>query len=190
MRFRTKAANDPSLRWDIQHLDLWLKCFPGMSPLANHWPCNHCGGTTHYPINCLFCSSPSRAPRGPQPATPNHQQQANQVCRDFNRSNYYRDSCKFPHRCEICAGTHPTKSCLAKGYPVLVKPPLRLFILKCKLCNYHDIVFVGQLIDNLQQGCKIGYTGPQFTYLAPNLKSASQQTEVIDTTLREECEAG
>ena len=29
MRFRTKAANDPSLRWDIRDLDLWLECFPG-----------------------------------------------------------------------------------------------------------------------------------------------------------------
>ena len=35
MRLRTKAANDPSLRWDIRDLDLWLECFPGMSPQAN-----------------------------------------------------------------------------------------------------------------------------------------------------------
>ena len=117
MRFRTKAANDPSLRWDIRDLDLWLECFPGISPQANRWPCNHCGGTTHYPINCPFRSSPSRTPGGPQPTPANHQQRANQVCRDFNRSNCYRDSCKFPHRCEICAGTHPTKNCLAKGQP-------------------------------------------------------------------------
>ena len=117
MRFRTKAANDPSLRWDIRDLDLWLECFPGTSSQTNCWPCNHCGGTTHYPINCPFRSSPSRAPGEPQPATPNHQQRANQVCRDFNRSNCYRGNCKFPHRCEICAGTHPAKSCLAKGQP-------------------------------------------------------------------------
>ena len=117
MRFRTKAANDPSLRWDIRDLDLWLECFPGMSPQVNRWPCNHCGGTTHYPINCPFHSYPSRAPGGPQPTTANHQQRANQVSQDFNRSNCYRDSCKFPHRCEICAGTHPAKNCLAKGQP-------------------------------------------------------------------------
>ena len=80
MRFRTKAANDPSLRWDIRDLDLWLECFPGTSSQANRWPCNHCGGTTHYPINCPFRSSPSRNPGGPQPATANHQQRANQVC--------------------------------------------------------------------------------------------------------------
>ena len=115
--FRTKAANDPSLRWDTRDLDLWLECFPGMSPQANRWPCNHCAGITHYPINCPFPSSPSRAAGGPQPATTNLQQRANQVCRDFNRSNCYRDNCKFPHRCEICAGMHPAKNCLAKGQP-------------------------------------------------------------------------
>ena len=81
-----------------------------------------------------------------------------------------------------------------RGSPVLVKPfpwtPLRLFMLERELCNYPDKVFVRQLIDNLQQGCTIGYTGPQFTYLAQNLQSASQQPEVIDATLRDECEAG
>ena len=92
MRFRTKAANDLSLRWGIRDLDLWLECFPGTSSQANCWPCNHCGGTAHYPINCPFCSSPLRAPGEPQPATANHQQQVNQVCRDFNRSNCYRDN--------------------------------------------------------------------------------------------------
>ena len=117
MRFRTKAANDPSLRWDIRDLDLWLECFPGTSSQSNRWPCNHCGSTTHYPANCPFRSFPSHAPGGPQPATTNHQQRATQVCRDFNRSNCYRENCKFPHRCEICAGTHPAKSCLAKGQP-------------------------------------------------------------------------
>ena len=81
-----------------------------------------------------------------------------------------------------------------RGSPVLVKPlpwtPLRPFILERKLCNYPDKVFVKQLIDNLRQGCTIGYTGPQFTHLAPNLQSASQQPEAIDATLRDECEAG
>jgi len=46
------------------------------------------------------------------------------------------------------------------------------------------------LIDNLRRGCAIGYKGPQFTYLASNLESASQQPNVIDATLKEECEAG
>ena len=65
-----------------------------------------------------------------------------------------------------------------EGSPALVKPPpwtpLRPFILECELSNYPDKVFVRQLIDNLRQGCTIGYTVPQFTYVALNLQSASQ----------------
>ena len=57
MRFRTKAANYPSLRWDIRDLDLWLEFFPAASTQTNRWPCNHCGSTTHFPVNCPFCPS-------------------------------------------------------------------------------------------------------------------------------------
>ena len=91
-------------------------------------------------------------------------------------------------------GCTPPRTAWQRGSPVLVKPPpwtpLRPFILERELCNYSDKIFVRQLIDSLRQGCKIGYTGPQFTYVAPNLQSASQQPEVIDATLRDECEAG
>ena len=91
-------------------------------------------------------------------------------------------------------GRTPPRTAWQRGSPVLVKPPpwtpLRPFILERELCNYPDKVFVRQLIDSLRQGCKIGYTGPQFTYIALNLQSASQQPEVIDATLRDECEAG
>ena len=91
-------------------------------------------------------------------------------------------------------GPTPPRAAWQRGSPILVKPPpwtpLRPFILERELDNYPDRVFVRQLIDNLRRGCTIGYTGPQFTYLAPNLHSASQQPEVIDATLRDECEAG
>ena len=39
-------------------------------------------------------------------------------------------------------------------------------------------------------GCSIGYNEPQFSYLAKNLVSASQQPKVIDSTLAKECELG
>ena len=44
-KFRTQAANDPSLRWDIWDTDLWLECFP-VSVQASCWPCNYCGTST------------------------------------------------------------------------------------------------------------------------------------------------
>ena len=81
-----------------------------------------------------------------------------------------------------------------RGSPDLTKPlpwtPLRPFILEHELRNYPDRVFVRQLIDNLRHGCSIGYSGPHFMSLAPNLQSAFQQREVIDATLKDECEAG
>jgi len=35
VKFRTKAATDPSLRWDIRDLDLWLEHFPGTGAQPN-----------------------------------------------------------------------------------------------------------------------------------------------------------
>ena len=68
--------------------------------------------------------------------------------------------------------------------------PIRPFVLERELSNYPDKAFVRRLVDNLRHGCAIGYEGPQFTHLANNLQSAFQQPTVIDTTLKEECEAG
>ena len=68
--------------------------------------------------------------------------------------------------------------------------PIRLFLLECELSSYSDKVFVRQLIHDLQFGCNIGYTGPQFAHLANNLPSAHQQPNAIDATLKKECEAG
>jgi len=117
IKFRTKAANDSSLRWDIRDLDLWLECFPGTSNQPNHYPCHHCGSTTHYPSNCSFRSS-SPLTGGKQLIPVNSQQQAKipqtPTCRNFNRTGCYRENCKFSHRCDICAGTHPAKNCLTK----------------------------------------------------------------------------
>ena len=42
--------------------------------------------------------------------------------------------------------------------------PIRSFLLKCELSFYPDKIFVRQLIDDLQLGCSIGYTGPQFAH--------------------------
>jgi len=117
IKFRTKAANDPSLRWDIRDLELSLECFPGTSNQPNRWPCHHCGSTTHYPSNCSFHSS-SPLTGGKQGIPVNSQQWANipqtPTCHDFNRTSCYRENCKFSHWCDICARTHPAKNCLTK----------------------------------------------------------------------------
>ena len=78
------------------------------------------------------------------------------------------------------------------GPPTRPQPwsPIRPFILECELSFYPDKVFVRQLVHDLQHGCSIGYTGPQFAHLASNLPTAYQQPDVIDATLQRECEAG
>ena len=68
--------------------------------------------------------------------------------------------------------------------------PIRPFILERELSNHPNKTFVEELIHDLSYGCTIGYTGPQFSYLANNLLSANQQPEVIDATLEKECEVG
>ena len=68
--------------------------------------------------------------------------------------------------------------------------PIQSFILECELNNHPDKVLVKQLIYDLQRGCAVGYSGPQFANLAKNLPSAYQQPEVIDTTLKKECDTG
>ena len=65
-----------------------------------------------------------------------------------------------------------------------------MFLLERELSSYPDKVFVRQLIHDLQFGCNVGYTGPQFAYLAKNLPSAHQKPNAIDATLKKECEAG
>ena len=81
------------------------------------------------------------------------------------------------------AGLNP----LIKSHPWT---PIRLFILERVLISYPDKAFVEQLINDLQHGCAIGYNRPQFANFANNLPSAYQQPEVIDATLKKECEAG
>ena len=88
-----------------------------------------------------------------------------------------------------------TVPCTAQAKAVLFnksKPwtPTRPFILERKLSNHPNKTFVEELIHDLCYGCTIGYTGPQFSYLANNLLSANQQPEVIDATLEKECEVG
>ena len=55
VQFRTLAASDPALCWDVRHTDLWLQCMTSTKPTQIAcWPCKHCGATNHYPDNCPF----------------------------------------------------------------------------------------------------------------------------------------
>ena len=55
VKFRTLAANNPLLRWDACHPDLWLECLTITKPAApERWPCPHCNSVYHFPDRCPF----------------------------------------------------------------------------------------------------------------------------------------
>ena len=137
VQFRTLAAADPSLRWDIRHADLWLQCVTQSSAQqSRRWPCPYCGATNHYPERCPF------RPYSAQPA-PNKQWNANRgqpntrmssgttstysnsspvtssvlYCKDFNYSWCHRPQCRFVHRCDKCGASHPARGCPVIGHP-------------------------------------------------------------------------
>ena len=66
--------------------------------------------------------------------------------------------------------------------------PLRPLILEWELSNHPDKAFVELLFD-IQQGCNIGYTGPQFAHTTRNLQSALSHPSLLDDALKVECSA-
>ena len=71
-----------------------------------------------------------------------------------------------------------------------LRTPIRPLILECELANHPDKAFVRQLISDLQHGCCIGYTGPQFSHTSEHLSSAFEAPSVIDANLKKEIAAG
>jgi len=65
--------------------------------------------------------------------------------------------------------------------------PLRPLILECELCNHPDKAFAQLLLSDLRQGCNIGYTSPQFAYIAHNLQSSFVNPSILDEALYSEC---
>lgn len=120
-------------------------------------------------------------------------QRPRSTCHTFNCSVCCHSTCNFLHQCEICWSSHSTWTCPNRDRP-LSKPtpwtPLRPFVFERELSNHPDNAFVKQLINDLCQGCFIGYKGPQFSYCANNLVSAYQHPTIIDATLAKECQLG
>ena len=91
VQFRTLAALDPNLYWDVRHTDLWLQC---MTAQSTRWPCTHCGATNHYLDHYPFCPNPSPAITGGQQITT-----------------------RYSHCCEYCGANHPIEPAPAKAGP-------------------------------------------------------------------------
>ncbi len=63
--------------------------------------------------------------------------------------------------------------------PIKSPTPLNVLTFSQELQFYPDITFKNELINNIDQGFKIGYKGPEFTNKAYNLKSATQYPQKI-----------
>ena len=141
VEFRTLAARDKTLRWDVQHPYLWMQCMavaaahqqhpaptlaqPGPRPARV--PCTYCSSTTHFPDNCpknpfrfreprstgtAPATTPRIRPTPPQPPPTSGDPAQLHACRDYNNNRCFRGSkCRFPHVCSKCGGTHIYADC-------------------------------------------------------------------------------
>ena len=50
MQFRTLAASNPQLQWNLRHSEFWLDNLASQT-----WPCTYCGSTSHFPDRCPRC---------------------------------------------------------------------------------------------------------------------------------------
>ena len=115
-KFRTLAANYPSLCWDVHHPDLWLECMTIPKPVTpERWPCPHCNSIYHFPNRCPFHDDKTSVPNDTQPfklalstnpqqlsqSSDPHSRQPNPppfLCRDFNnRGRCTQNHCNFRH---------------------------------------------------------------------------------------------
>ena len=128
VQFRTLAALDPLIRWDIRHTDLWLQCVTTTPPPAIRWPCPQCAATNHYPENCPFHRhiTPTATNRqgpptssffssGQQHLTGGQFNYRPPTCHAFNRSICRRANCTFAHHCNLCGANHSARYCPSKG---------------------------------------------------------------------------
>ena len=68
--------------------------------------------------------------------------------------------------------------------------PLRPLELERELVSHPDKGFVSDLVDNIKNGCDIGYQGPHFSHTACNLSTASTHAHIVTQFLMKECRAG
>ena len=58
VQFRTLAAANPQLQWNLRHSELWLDnmaSHTGSSLPNTRWPCTYCGSMYHFPDRCPRC---------------------------------------------------------------------------------------------------------------------------------------
>ena len=114
-QFRITVASDCTLRWEMRHSDLWLKCITPFATASQpgRFLCVRCGQTSHYLENCVFCPSPAQSSNqqpGSRGAATNTDART-PICKDFNNSTCTRTPCRYLHKCDLCRGNHTRSTC-------------------------------------------------------------------------------
>ena len=68
--------------------------------------------------------------------------------------------------------------------------PIDVFLLETELHTHPDRMWCSHLLHNLRHGASIGYQGPRYARITPNLASASQHPDIITAELKQECSNG
>ena len=71
-----------------------------------------------------------------------------------------------------------------------VSTPIDIDKLETELANHPNRTFVSNLLSMLREGARIGYSGPRFPRVSPNLISAVQHPEVVTLNLNKEVNLG
>ena len=112
MQFRTLAASNPQLQWNLRHSELWLDNLASQTDsFSLNRPCTYCGSTSHFPDRCPRCPF-----RTVHLSNDNASQRDNGsrllACRDFNNSTCQRNPCHYQHCCQHCGSPiHPAYRC-------------------------------------------------------------------------------
>ena len=72
------------------------------------------------------------------------------------------------------------------GHPInkyTITTPLQPLQFERELRGHPDKSFVARLLQDLTNGCKVGYEGPRFQCIAPHLPSAYVHSDVIDNSI-------
>lgn len=163
VQFRTLAASNPTLQWDVRPIDLWLQFMSGTKPTQpTCWPYNHCGATNHYPDNCPFHPYHSPMITGGQrlllegnptqeiKCHPTQIRESHLLVRTSTATPANAQTVSLPTAVNTAEPTMLEKAAPnAVGLPTPLKPqpwtPIRPFILEWELSNYPDKAFVSSL---------------------------------------------
>ena len=115
VQFRTLAASNSQLQWNLRHSELWLENLAFQTSSSSQktcWPCTYCGSTYHFPDRCSRCPFHSL----PLSNDDNNSQRDNgsrpPTCREFNSSSCTRNPCHYRHQCNLCGSpNHPAYRC-------------------------------------------------------------------------------